>query len=377
MNACIRSLVLTACAAPLQAEELGRSWYWHAFASQAAIHSSDNNYFGQSDDSLSTDFRELGLIVGGQPLKDLHLVGQLLSRRAGEVDKTDLQLDYIFANYSLYSGLDGRLGVKAGRLRMPLGFFNETRDVAHTRPSILLPQAVYSDRFRDISFSREGAQLFGSYQQGVSTFSWDLSYGKLRVQDDDFQEVLGVDTLPGKVDTPFTPVARILWDWDMGRVRLGMTYADFSASYHAASVDMFQDADLSFDYWVFSAEYNAADWSLISEYSSFNSNLGELVPNVRYSSRGHGYYVQGVYRFSPEWDAFARWDLSYTDDKNRDDHRFYTKDFTTGAGWRPSSNWLVRAEWHLIDGTSALSSRENTELSRFWQMVLFQVSYRL
>lgn len=310
MKTCIKALGLIACAAPLQAEELGRGFYWHAFASQAAIHSSDNNFFGQSDDSLSTDFRELGLIVGWQPLDDLHLVGQVLSRRAGEVDKTDLQVDYAFANYNVYSGLDGSFGVKAGRLRVPLGFFNDTRDVAHTRPSILLPQSVYPDRFRDLTFSREGVQLSGSYQHDLSTFSWDLSYGQLRIDDDEFHEVIGMDTLPGEVDTPFTPVARVLWDWDMGRVRLGMTYADFSASYNAVPGDMFRDADISFDYWVFSAEYNAARWSLVSEYSMFSSNVGDLIPNLRYSAKGHGYYVQGIYRFSPEWDAFARWDVS-------------------------------------------------------------------
>src|SRR5690606_948492 len=165
---------LVAASAPLQAAQIIDSVYWHAFASQGAIYTSDNNFYGDSDDGLSTEFRELGLILGTQPLDSVSLVAQVLSRETGEVDETDLRLDYAFASYTPYSSLNGEFGIKAGRIRAPIGFFNETRDVAHTRPGILLPQSVYPDRIRNVTFARDGAQLFGSYQQGLSTFSWDL-----------------------------------------------------------------------------------------------------------------------------------------------------------------------------------------------------------
>src|SRR5690606_16782972 len=179
-----------------------------------------------------------------QPLEKVSLVAQILSRETGEVDETDLRVDYAFASYTPYSSLNGDFGIKAGRIRAPIGFFNETRDVAHTRPGILLPQSVYPDRIRNVTFARDGAQLFGSYQQGLSTFSWDFSYSRLVLQEADYREIidLGVD-IPGDVETPFSPVARVIWDWDMGRVRLGLSYADYSANYRAAPIDFFNDAD--------------------------------------------------------------------------------------------------------------------------------------
>src|SRR5690606_11730451 len=145
----ILKLALLCCMASIvQAEEVFGSWYWHAFASQGFIHSSDNNFFGSSDDGVSADYRELGVLLGAKPYKNFHMVGQLLSRRAGLVEDTDLTVDYAFVSYSFLSDLDRELGIKVGRIRSPMGFFSETRDVAHTRPGILRPQSVAVDRLR-------------------------------------------------------------------------------------------------------------------------------------------------------------------------------------------------------------------------------------
>src|SRR5690606_25356502 len=88
------------------------------------------------------------------------------------------------------------------------------------------------------------------------------------------------------------------------------------------------------------------------------AGLGQASAEPRVS-KGYGYYVQGTYRFLPGWDAFLRWDVSYLNEDNRSDPAVYTKDLVTGLGWRPDSNWLLRAEWHLVEGNAALSTNEN------------------
>lgn len=395
-------LLLCMVAGSAQAAPGHDSWYWHAFASQGLIHSSDNNFFGNSDDGVSADFRELGVLLGVEPYENLNLVGQLLSRRAGDVEDTDLRVDYAFASYSFLSDLDRELGLKIGRIRSPLGFFSETRDVAHTRPGILLPQSVYVDRLRSLFFARDGLVLFGSYRWGLNTLSWDFSYGELLIEEEFYPEIVGPVELRGEMDTPFTPMARLLWDWDMGRIRLGLTYSKSKARYDAGAGELFQDADLSLTHWIASAEYNTERWSLTSEYMTYKSNLGNLLPSLtpdmlaqpspdilgqvtpelmdlRFDTRGYGYYIQGTYRFWNGWDTFLRWDVQYLDKERRHDSLYFTKDVTIGLGWRPDSHWLLRAEWHFVDGKSALSLRENPvhKQQSHWQMVLFQVSYRL
>ena len=38
---------------------------WDLFVSQAVVHSSDNDFWGKSDDSLGFDHREVGFRIGG------------------------------------------------------------------------------------------------------------------------------------------------------------------------------------------------------------------------------------------------------------------------------------------------------------------------
>lgn len=374
-------------ASPLQANQIIDSlfddWYWQAFASQGLVYTSDNNFAGDSDDSISTEFRELGLIIGSRPFENVQVVGQILSRTMGEMDDGDLRLDYGFVNYMFLSEWEQTLGVKVGRIRSPLGFFNETRDVAHTRASIILPQSIYTDRLRNLSFSRDGIQLFGSYLYGNSLLSWDLVFAEVQITEEDLVEVVRGQDLQGEVDTPLLPMARLIWDWDAGRIRLGLTYHPLEYEYKAAPGDLYDSGVAEFDSWTFSAEYNTARWSLISEYTFAKNNLSvqlyDLPVSLSFDSRSHSYYAQGIYRFAPGWSGFLRYDGLRIQHDNPLLEGSRVKDLSVGLGWQPDQHWLLRAEWHLIDGATWLSVRDNPQpdLEKHWQMVLFQVSYRL
>src|SRR5690606_37161702 len=161
----------------------------------------------------------------------------------------------------------------------------------------------------------------------------------------------------GLVDTPYTPIARVIWDWDMGRVRLGLTYSPLKYQYKAAANDIYSSDTLRLTNWVASAEYNADSWSVVSEYSHYDNNLGSLLskiyPEVSFNSQGESYYIQGSYRFAPKWDVFVRYDAQYLDVDRRKDAGFFSRDRTLGIGWRPDEYWLLRAEWHNVHGTSS------------------------
>ncbi len=379
------SLLLLVIGSELQANELYGSWYWHAFASQTVIHTTDNNFAGKSDDNLSADSRELGLLIGGAPLPNLSLAGQLLSRNAGAIDDGRIRLDYGYANYTLYSGLNWMTSIRGGRVRTPYGFYNETRDVAHTRTSILLPQGVYVDRFRNLDFTRDGLQWLGNYQFDMSSLSWDVAVGEIRIKEKDASEVVQDPDgkVTGSVDTPWVPIARVIWDWDMGRIRLGLTYNPLEYRYSAAPLDSFNSGTLKIRNWVVSAEYNAANWSLIGEYNHEDMDMGALMgkaaPGVSFENQTRGYYLQGIYRFDLRWDAFLRYDTRRISFKEVSELDSSTKDITLGIGWKPDEHWLIRAEWHIVDGAYWLSVQENRaeDLKRHWQMALFQVSYRI
>ena len=128
----------------------------HGFATQGYVKTSANSFFGDSEDG-SLDFRELGVNATLEPLPGVRLSGQVLSRRVGEMYSGSPVVDFAVADLSLHSTQTQSLALVAGRIKNPLGLFNETRDVAFTRPSVFLPQVVYFDTVRNVLMSSDGA----------------------------------------------------------------------------------------------------------------------------------------------------------------------------------------------------------------------------
>ena len=157
--ACAGVIALGAVTAPAAAEGLSDTTQIHGFASQGLVSTDRNNFFGDSEDRFSAQFTELGINVSALPNPDLKLAAQILSRRAGAVDNGSPRLDYAFVDYRLASSQSGNIGVQLGKTKNPLGLYNDTRDVAFTRPSILLPQSIYFDRTRNVAFSATGLGL--------------------------------------------------------------------------------------------------------------------------------------------------------------------------------------------------------------------------
>ncbi|WP_394389179.1 hypothetical protein [Shewanella woodyi] len=66
-----------------------------------------------------------------------------------------MKFDYLFAEYTYHFG-DETVGLRGGLFKNEAGFYSSTRDVPFTRPSIMLPQSIYSDYFRDAQLHIEG-----------------------------------------------------------------------------------------------------------------------------------------------------------------------------------------------------------------------------
>lgn len=97
---------------------------FHGFLSQGLFHSSGNNVFGKSKDSVSAGLTEIGLNVSYQALHNLSFALQGLYRRAGEStgSEGEVSLDYGFVDLTLINLQDVRIGVRGGRIKMLGGF---------------------------------------------------------------------------------------------------------------------------------------------------------------------------------------------------------------------------------------------------------------
>ncbi len=146
----------------------------HGFLSQGYIRTSSNRVFGHSEGDGSLDFIEAGVNASWTPLPQLQLAAQGLFRRAGAGHEHDFELDFGLIDYALLSTADRQLGFRLGRIKNPLGLYNDTRDVAFTRPSILLPESIYLDSLREQFVSSDGALVYGELRSRWGDFSLEV-----------------------------------------------------------------------------------------------------------------------------------------------------------------------------------------------------------
>ena len=105
-----------------------------------------------------------------RPLSNLQFSVQGLSRTAGEGSPGNIRLDYGFIDYTFSNQENSQFGIRLGRMKNPLGFYNDTRDVPFTRPSILLPQSIYFDRTRKLPSPRMARTYMGNTGPITATF---------------------------------------------------------------------------------------------------------------------------------------------------------------------------------------------------------------
>lgn len=376
---------------PAAAAELPEGMQIHGFLSQGFVSTTHNNFFGPSQNGVSADFNELGVNASYRPDPDLQFSAQLLSRHAGGTDHGKVRLDYGFVDYTVAAGEAGRWGILAGKIKIPLGFYNATRDVAFTRPSILLPQSIYFDRARNFALSAPGASLYGErVGDGEDIY---LRFGAVRPQVDDKDTkyaFLGADRL-GNLDGDASYVGQVLLDRDGGRLRLALSAAQINMSYRPGSGDVLGPGTVRFAPGIISAQINAERWSLTSEYALERVDyrgFGAPIPDTTGTSEQ--YYVQGTWRFSPRWEGLLRYDVLYLDRSDRNGTRFaartglpayerYAKDWTAGVSFNVTPSFLLRGEFHSVDGAAWLPFEDNPDpfaISRRWNMFLLQASYR-
>lgn len=364
----------------------------HGFATQGYVHTSDNSFFGDSEDG-SFEFTELGINLSYKATPDLLLSGQLLSRRAGEMYDGAPTVDFALIDWNISSSTQHSIGVMAGRVKNALGLYNDTRDVAFTRPSIFLPQEIYFDRVRNLVLASDGAVLYGNLFTDHGNWSVRLGLGRTPIDENVEYTFLGGD-FGGDMDADgLSLIGRAEYETPDGRWRLALSAANTDLDYKRGPFDPIGSGHIELLYWIASAQYNAERWSLTAEYMQEPvefKDFGPLVDNR--DGTVQGYYLQASYLIRNDLELIARYAEGYADKDDRDGtgasaqtyglvppHGFYQKDWMIGLRWDVTPNFMLRAEYQRNAGTWTLSNRENpvpAETEKDWDMFSVLGSYR-
>jgi hypothetical protein len=338
----------------------------HGFASQAVIRTSDNRWFGDSPDT-SFDFTEIGLNASMRVSPAFLLSGQVLYRRAGEMAENQVSLDYGLIDITPLSSAEGRLGVRLGRVKNPLGLYNETRDVPFTHPGIFLPQTVYYDQVRNLMLSTDGAMLYGEHYSNYGNITAYLG-GGWPALDDNVEWSFFAGDYPGELENDDIGWVASVWYTDPSeRIKLGLSGAKFSLKFkpNTPLAMTLEPGNTDLDLWIASAQYNSEKWTLTTEYTRRPtewSGYGPLFPDLK--STGEGWYVQGIYKLLPSIEWLLCYEEGYPDVDDRDGKKFsaasgglvspsygFSKILTTGLRWDINEHWMVRGEYAYHNGT--------------------------
>ncbi len=154
-------LLLCLAAVRLPAQDLGNLQI-HGFATQSFLFSSNNNYLTMQSSKGSLQWTE-GAISLTDPLTDNLRVGiQLHMFQMGQVGGPNVQVDWASGDYKI----NDYLGFRAGKVKVPLGLYNDSQIVDSLFLWVLLPQCNYPDDNRDFDLAALGGELYGSVGAG-------------------------------------------------------------------------------------------------------------------------------------------------------------------------------------------------------------------
>lgn len=371
---------------PVSAMELTDSVAIHGFVSQAYIDTNGNNYFGRSDGG-SFDFRELGINGYWQAHKNLNFAGQIISRNAGRESNSDPRVDFALADVHIYSDYNSRFGARLGRIKIPLGLYNTTRDAPSARNGIFAPASVYFEQFRNALVSTDGGGLYGSFSRPWGDFSFELYAGISDPGDEEMEYFVFKQATPGRFEDASMHGGQLMYEALDSGLRFAVSYTRPSLDYQPlVPFDPLMKGDVISDMLLYSGQYNTEFWTFTAEYLLMINNVKGFGPAFDdFRAKGESYYAQLDYRYRPDLTFSVRYGEQIVNDEDRDgDKKFnppyvgYGRNLMLGFQWDFAPGWIARAEYHRTTGTAWLSGVDNPVLSdtrRNWETYAVQLVY--
>ncbi len=144
------------CATVCGAQDL-ESLQIHGFATQGFLFSSNNNYLTMKSSEASLQWTEGAVSLNDAVTDKLRVGVQIHMYQMGQIGGPNLMLDWASGDYKL----NDNFGIRAGKIKLPLGLFNDSQDVDALFLWVLLPQPNYPDDNRDFDLAVLGGEIYG------------------------------------------------------------------------------------------------------------------------------------------------------------------------------------------------------------------------
>lgn len=381
----------------------------HGYLSQGFLISSRNNFILDSKKG-TFQFNELGINFTAQVTDRIHVGIQFAARDLGDTGNDKVLIDWAFADYNWRNWL----GLRVGKMKLPYGFYNKTRDIDMLRTFVLLPQGVYPEIYRDTATSMKGIGLYGVVSPGfMGNISYQASIGATEVDLEgssiDLFETIG-DINITKCDVSRIFNGCLVWETPLKGLRAGFTLLniklkcsgvitkDFTVPLEfppyaitlAWKGDLFAVECPKYQINVFSIEYTWKNLVLAAEYLKMRHEM-KLYVIDRYKNdmllTTESYYISGAYRLSEHIELGINYSAYSTDLDGKlvpppaspglDDQ----KDLCAAVRFDLNPHWTFKMEGHLIKGAALCFPKHNLNdsgvpvFARRWSLFGAKMTY--
>ena len=284
----------------------------HGYGHQDYLQSSANPYLG-ADKHGSWDSNFLGLVMSATLNEQSKLWAQLESST-----NDGTRFTWFFVDYQLSDAAR----VHVGRVKLPLGFYNEVIEVKSLQLTSLLP-SLYQTAADMVHDSYHGVGYDYEQDIGAGHVLWQAWGGNV------------YDVNPPEDSRDRRAFGgRITWRTPVDGLR-------FMLSAYRTQVELLADKSMSNeDRAIVGAEFARGSWELKSEYAKHKF----------FGVDSAAWYVQGGYTFNDKWTPYVRYDYVTTDKSQRSDPSYYQRTGVLGLGYKLSGNIGLKVENHFNRG---------------------------
>lgn len=375
----------------LDAKAGDQDFQFHGFLAQGLIDVNGSD-FVNDDGSLSPQLTEIGVNASYQLNANFRLAGQVVYLNGGNRYAEEVRVDYALLDWSVYESADWQANIYLGRFKNNHWLYSSTRDIPFARPSIILPQSVYFDGFRDFAVGGDGGAFKISHSNdSYGNFDFNFSYGTSPVSDKQADIILS-EYAQGTVKQDSDIQASLYWQPAFSPWRFGASYLDSDFSYKANDTgDLFYDGEFSFQFYTLNALYEGEKWEFSGEiYQENFTTIGFYHPLHDKSPVGEGMYLQTRYKLNDDLTLLARYENFYSDRDDKNGEKLeeetgvpayfgYHRDTTVGMSYDFSSNLRLRFEYHWFQGAGRLTPvvlpNPIVNNSKDWQLWALQLMY--
>ena len=354
----------------------------HGFASFGYLDTWGDNWLGPTRGG-TTQFWEVATNVVARPLDRLRIGAQLYARDLVDYDNGRVMLDWAYADYRLTD----EIGVQVGRVKIPLGLYNENIDVDVARASVFMPVQFYSLVDRDLYISIDGAKIYGHVEMGtLGSGDYALYAGRKPLRTDgafatNYAASEGLGDQVNAISTSWAAGGMVQWNPPLSGLAARLSLGDlheFDVQASSSTTGLSTDTSVTNYYEaILSLQYDIHAMTFAAEYERLRGRGQTTVQPIDLTQplldSGERAYISATWHMRRWLEWYAAFEQSWADIHQPSGLHSYA--WVGAVNVLPLANWSIKAEFREEEGTEGLLASDNPQgLSKHWQVLALKTT---